>query len=303
MKDIFIFDGSEKERSFDFKGEVMYIGRSPDNDIQIKDITVSRRHLKITKKEGRYIIKDLGSKNGTYVDGNYIKPDLDIEIKKSAPIVIGMSVICLGKECLDSVATLKDYLDLTRTVGGGIVTPAQKRKMSNSKNMALLRKINSIISESYNINEISEKILDHILDHFKRVDRAVFILFIEDRSGEHSELVISRSRKLGDDPFNRYSRLVVDKVIKNRKPIMILDVRETKEVELSDTLKLLKIGSVMCSPLISGSNIRGVLYADSFEKPYGFRKEDLALLTELTNLAAIAIDDALFYKDFKKNPD
>jgi hypothetical protein len=303
MTDIFVFDGSEKERSFNFKGEVMYIGRSPDNDIQIKDITVSRRHLKITKKEDRYIIKDLGSKNGTYVDGNYIKPDLDIELKKTAPIVIGMSVICLGKECLDSVATLKDYLDLTRTVGGGIVTPAQKRKMSNSKNMALLRKINSIISESYNINEISEKILDHILDHFKRVDRAVFILFIEDGSGEHSELVISRSRKLGDDPFNRYSRLVVDKVIKNRKPIMILDVRETKEVELSDTLKLLKIGSVMCSPLISGSNIRGVLYADSFEKPYGFRKEDLALLTELTNLAAIAIDDALFYKDFKKNPD
>lgn len=303
MKDIFIFDGSEKERSFDFKSEVMYIGRSPDNDIQIKDITVSRRHLKITKKEGRYIIKDLGSKNGTYVDGNYIKPDLDIELKKSAPIVIGMSVICLGKECLDSVATLKDYLNLTRTVGSGIVTPTQKRKMSNSKNMALLRKINSIISESYNINEISEKILDHILDHFKRVDRAVFILFIEDGSGEHSELVISRSRKLGDDPFNRYSRLVVDKVIKNREPIMILDVRETKEVELSDTLKLLKIGSVMCSPLISGSNIRGVLYADSFEKLHGFRKEDLALLTELTNLAAIAIDDALFYKDFKKNPD
>jgi GAF domain-containing protein len=46
-----------------------------------------------------------------------------------------------------------------------------------------------------------------------------------------------------------------------------------------------------------------VLYADSFEKPYGFRKEDLSLLTELTNLAAIAIDDALFYKDFKKTPD
>ena len=303
MTEIFVFDGSQKERSFQLSGEDIYIGRSPDNDIQVKDITVSRKHLKITKKENRYIVRDLGSKNGTYVDGNYIEPDLDIELIKAVPIVIGMSVICLGKECLDSVAILKDYLDLTRTVGGGIVTPAQKRKSSDSKNMALLRKINSIISESLNINEISEKILDHILDHFKRVDRVVFILFIEDGSGDHSELVISRSRKPGDDPFNRYSRLVVDKVIKNRKPILILDVRETKEVELSDTLKLLKIGSVMCSPLISGSNIRGVLYADSFEKPYGFRKEDLTLLTELTNLAAIAIDDALFYKDFKKSPD
>jgi hypothetical protein len=303
MPEIFVFDGSEKERSFDFTGEDIYVGRSPDNDIQVKDITVSRRHLKITKKEEGYFVKDLGSKNGTYVDGDYIKPDIDIELKKSVPIVIGMSVICLGKECLDSVSTLKDYLDLTRTVGGGIVTPAQKRKMSDRKNMELIRKINSIINESFNINEISEKILDHVLDHFKRVDRVVFILFIEDESGEQSELVISRSRRPGDDPFNRYSRLVVDKVIKNRKPILILDVRETKDIELSDTLKLLKIGSVMCSPLISGSKIRGVLYADSFDKPYGFRKEDLSLLTELTSLAAIAIDDALFFKDFKKNPD
>jgi pSer/pThr/pTyr-binding forkhead associated (FHA) protein len=302
MTEIFVFDGSEKERSFDFTGEVMYIGRSPDNDIQIKDITVSRRHLKITKNEDRYIVKDLGSKNGTYVDGIYIKSDRHIELEKSAPIVIGMSIICLGKESLDSVATLRNYLNLTRTIKGGIVTPVHNRKMSDAKNMALLRKINSIISESYDINEISEKILDHILDHFKRVARAVFILFIEDESGNYSELIISRSRKPGDDPFNRYSRLVVDKVIKNREPIMILDIRETKEVELSDTLKSLKIGSVMCSPLISGPNIRGVLYADSFEKPYGFRKEDLSLLTELTNLAAIAIDDALFYKDFKKSP-
>jgi hypothetical protein len=302
MTELFLFDGSDKERSFDFKSDDIYIGRSPDNDIQVRDITVSRRHLKITKKENSYFVTDLSSKNGTYVDGNYIRPGLDIELKKGVPIVIGMSVICLGKECLDSVAPFKDYLDLTRAVGGGIVSPVQHRKMTGRKNMELIRKINSIINESLDINEISEKILDHVLNHFKRVDRVVIILFIDDGSGEISELVISKSRKPGDDPFNRYSRLVVDKVLKNRKPILILDVRETKEVELSDTLKLLKIGSVMCSPLISGSNIRGVLYADCFEKPNGFRKEDLSLLTDLSNLTAIAIDDALFYKDFKNNP-
>jgi len=302
MTEIFLFDGSDKERSFDIKTDDIYIGRSPDNDIQVMDISVSRKHLKVTKKEDKYFVMDLNSKNGTYVDGNYISPGLDIELKKGVPIVIGMSVVCLGKECLDSVALLKDYLDLTKAVGGGIVSPVQQRKMTGRKNMELIRKMNSIINESLDINELSEKILDHVLDHFKRVDRVVIILLIDDGSGEISELVISRSRKPSDDPFNRYSRLVVDKVIKNRKPILILDVRETKEIELSDTLKLLKIGSVMCSPLISGSNIRGVLYADSFEKPYGFRKEDLSLLNDLSNLAAIAIDDALFYKGFKKSP-
>jgi 3',5'-cyclic-nucleotide phosphodiesterase len=303
MAEIFVFDGSEKERSFNIKTDDIYIGRAPDNDIQVMDITVSRKHLKLTKKQDKYFVMDLSSKNGTYVDGTYINPGLEIELKKGVPIVIGMSVICLGKECLDSVALLKDYLDLTKSVGGGIVSPVQQRKMTGHKNMELIRNLNSIINESPDINELSEKILDLVLDHFKRVDRVVIILLMDDGSGEISESVISKSRKPGNDPFNRYSRLVVDKVIKNRKPILILDVRETKEIELSDTLKLLKIGSVMCSPLISGANMRGVLYADSFEKPYGFRKEDLSLLTELCNLTAVAIDDALFYKGFKKKPD
>jgi hypothetical protein len=303
MAEIFVFDGSEKERSFNIKTDDIYIGRAPDNDIQVMDITVSRKHLKLTKKQDKYFVMDLSSKNGTYVDGDYINPGLDIELKKGVPIVIGMSVICLGKECLDSVALLKDYLDLTKSVGGGIVSPVQQRKMTGRKNMELIRNLNSIINESPDINEFLEKILDLVLDHFKRVDRVVIILLMDDGSGEISESVISRSRKPVDDPFNRYSRLVVDKVIKNRKPILILDVRETKEIELSGTLKLLKIGSVMCSPLISGANMRGVLYADSFEKPYGFRKEDLSLLTDLSNLTAVAIDDALFYKGYKKKPD
>jgi hypothetical protein len=49
---------------------------------------------------------------------------------------------------------------------------------------------------------------------------------------------------------------------------------------------------------MSRSKIRGVIYVDSIEKPYGFRKEDLSLLTDLSSLAAIAIDEVLFYDDF-----
>ena len=113
-------------------------------------------------------------------------------------------------------------------------------------------------------------------------------------------MVISRSRKPADDPYNRYSRLVVDKVIKYRKAVLISDVSEEKEAALSETLKLLRIGSVMCLPMISGSKIRGVLYVDSFEKPHGFRKEDFSLLTDLSGFAALAVDDALFYKSLEK---
>jgi GAF domain-containing protein len=64
--------------------------------------------------------------------------------------------------------------------------------------------------------------------------------------------------------------------------------------DLPETLKLLNIKSVMCVPLISGSKLWGVLYADSVTKPYGFRGEDLHLLSALSSPVAMAIENALF---------
>ena len=51
---------------------------------------------------------------------------------------------------------------------------------------------------------------------------------------------------------------------------------------------------------ISKSQTRGIIYVDSIKKPYGFRKEDLALLTALSSPAAIAIENALLYSNLEK---
>jgi hypothetical protein len=47
----------------------MYIGRDITNDIVINDAEVSRRHVRLTYESGRYVIEDLGSTNGTFVNG------------------------------------------------------------------------------------------------------------------------------------------------------------------------------------------------------------------------------------------
>lgn len=44
------------------------IGRSPQSDIFLDDVTVSRRHAEIRREEGRFSILDVGSLNGTYVN-------------------------------------------------------------------------------------------------------------------------------------------------------------------------------------------------------------------------------------------
>ena len=145
--------------------------------------------------------------------------------------------------------------------------------------------------ESSEISETLEKILDYILNHLKRIDRGVIIL-IDNETGEISE-VMSRLRKPEDDTSMMFSRPVVDRVIREGKAVIISDVHREDVGELSDTLKLLKIGSVMCIPLFIRSKIRGVIYVDSMKTPYGFRKEDAALFTSLSGPAAIAIENAL----------
>lgn len=48
--------------------EVTTIGRHPDSDVFLNDVTVSRRHAEIRREDGHYVLYDAGSLNGTYVD-------------------------------------------------------------------------------------------------------------------------------------------------------------------------------------------------------------------------------------------
>ncbi|SRR5690606_35536971 len=49
--------------------DVVTVGRHPDSDIFLDDITVSRRHAEFRRDEGRFWVHDVGSLNGTYVNG------------------------------------------------------------------------------------------------------------------------------------------------------------------------------------------------------------------------------------------
>ena len=49
--------------------DVITVGRHPDSDIFLDDITVSRRHAEFRRDEGRFWVHDVGSLNGTYVNG------------------------------------------------------------------------------------------------------------------------------------------------------------------------------------------------------------------------------------------
>jgi adenylate cyclase len=177
----------------------------------------------------------------------------------------------------------------------------QDRPLTPQKNVELIYKVSSVLMQSLNvsdnINDILETILTYILDLLKRIDRGVFIL-LDSETGEISELIPILKGSMGDS-LRVYSRTIVNRVIQERKPIIMLDTQQEDEVDLSESIELMKVRSVMCVPMISKSQIRGVIYVDSISKPHGFRKEDLSLLTALSIPAAYAIENAMMGKDLE----
>jgi pSer/pThr/pTyr-binding forkhead associated (FHA) protein len=53
--------------------DVVVCGRHPESDVFLDDITVSRKHLEFRRKDGAFSVHDLGSLNGTYVNGDLVE--------------------------------------------------------------------------------------------------------------------------------------------------------------------------------------------------------------------------------------
>jgi len=322
MNKLYIIEGEGKGKAFELTTDTLTIGRSPENDIQIPDNSVSRIHATITREEDTVFITDSGSKNGTFLGGEKLDPGKRYPLPEGRPLFLGNVIVSLGEskqpdelsvtesievspELTEDDMAVLDSIDLSKEVTEEeITTPEPKeqpedflqdRPLTAQKNMELIYRVSSILMESLhaddNINEILKTILSYILNLLKRVDRGAFIL-IDEQTGEISGL-IPILKKSGGDTIKVYSRTIVDRVITEGRAVSMLDTRREDEADLSMSMQLMKVKSVMCVPLISRSKIRGVIYVDSVTQPHGFRREDLSLLTALSIPAAYAIENAL----------
>ena len=79
--------GSNAGARFALTGDVVTIGRHPESSIFLDDITVSRRHAEIRRgDDGQYTLADVGSLNGTYLDGDRINT---AALREGAQVQVG----------------------------------------------------------------------------------------------------------------------------------------------------------------------------------------------------------------------
>lgn len=78
--------GEDEGRYFILSKAVTTIGRHEDSDIRLDDITVSRRHSEVHLRDGRVVVSDSGSLNGTYV--NQVRVDVS-ELSQGDELQVG----------------------------------------------------------------------------------------------------------------------------------------------------------------------------------------------------------------------
>jgi nitrogen-specific signal transduction histidine kinase len=298
---LYVIDGPAKGTNFTLKEGITTLGRSLDNDIALSDIAASRYHAKFRTEADTVYVMDLRSSQGVFVDGERIAPGIEVELRDDSTIMIGTTLLSLQEEFLAKTAS---HLHLPRSLKSLADADDMTSRKNDTRNyiqsLELSLAVSHALVQSLNLNELLGEVMDQIFTLLKRIDRGA-ILMINEETGSLKEMVSKTRYEDKSGIFSKiaYSRSIVTRAVKQRKPVIMSDTSQVKKTDLSESMEQMNIRSVMCVPLIYKGEVKGVIYVDSIGRPEGFRRDDLQLLTGLGNTASVAIENARLHTDLE----
>lgn len=280
MSKLYVLNGLNLDRSFHLQEGPNTIGRSYENHVVLADKTVSRQHLRIEKRGDRYFVTDLESKNGTLVGGKYLTPGTEMEVKEGVPIAVGLTVMAIGEAAMSITKPFLKSVGLTEETGEESGIFLIHKEKTNQKKLEALYRVSDLLEQKLPLKETLDRILEVFAELLVEIDSASIILI--DPSTTKINLFSHKALKPEERPGHRFSPQVLYQVIKGKQPVMISDSdKEEGNRELASTLKMNGISSVLCLPMISDSQVVGVIYLHSLKKPYGFRSEDVSFFEDV----------------------
>lgn len=113
MPELVLKLGDSVLQTFVFDKDIMSIGRSRDNDIVVENLSVSRNHGRVRRQGGKYILTDLNSANGTFVNGVRVSKT---EIVDNDVITIGKHKLVFVNKAVSEEEVIMDAFGADRTV-------------------------------------------------------------------------------------------------------------------------------------------------------------------------------------------
>ncbi len=256
------------------------IGRSREADIHLDDPSLSRRHCQVSKAGTQWLLKDLGSFNGTYCNSLAIS---EHRLQHGDQVQLGLSVLTFALSDAEQRAMVKSDL------------PDQSADMAEMSRR--LRNFMSLLDISKAVSSVldTDKLLELVVEKgvgLCNAERGFLILF---QNGEHV-FRVARRRDWQPiaNPEKVISRSVVNSVMMTGDPVLTMDAQQDL-ASMSQTIAALEIRSLMCAPLKAKDRVLGCIYVDSSFSEQDFSAESLNLLQAFADQAAIAIENASLY--------
>ena len=279
--------GKLKGAIFALNEESLVIGRETTANLCIADASVSRRHSKIEKKATGFIITDLESLNGTFINDVPVKSRL---LEHGDRVRIGDSQFVFLTHEGDAPSKSSDVkLDEAHVISSSTVQIRFDEAIYQlTRDLSVLMKISTTINSIRGLDNLLERLLELL---FEVIPAQRGAILLTDESLFETSLVFGLDRARGKDAAVNVSRTIVQQVLRDGVALLANDAASETTL-VSDSLIAARTHSVMCVPLILFERKLGVLYLDSAMPRDQFNREHLQLVTAIAGIAAVAIENA-----------
>lgn len=296
-------------------GTTMMVGRGPQCQIQLSDEGLSRTHCLFGWDGKEPYIEDLGSTNGTVVNGNPVKrhrlesgdvvrlgPTVSITVSRSDAALRPPGSHNLQKseaptarlgEPLDPAAVrLKRRVDMSKTsMFTAVVATAPPELTRLQRDLATIYRVVDLFTTEHDLSRLFRVAIDTIME-VTGADRGT-IMMREDEDGPLATVASHNRLFEGAGASVKVSRAILEEGLKGLSLITDSAFRDER-FRARASVVMQNIHAAMCVPLESHDKILGVIYVDSMDSDRRFLETDLELLTAIGRQAGIAIQRAAY---------
>lgn len=281
--------------------DVCVLGRALDCHVHIRDLTVSRRHARISAVDGRYMLEDLGSGNGTYVNGRAVTRhqlrDQDQirvcsaqfrfeEVERRTDSVTMVNVPGRGPRIVKTVDAARSILQ-----DASSLTDASSPRdvVAMASRLKTVYAVSEAIANLFDPDELLEEVLTRLFDVFPKAQRS-FVMLRDEARDRLVPRVVKR-RQEDDSGELTISRTILHEVMARQHAVLSHDASEDQRFNTGRSVANYGIRAMIAAPLVWRQEAMGIVYLDS-PGIAAFDQADLELLTGIARQAAAALGNA-----------
>jgi len=274
------------------------IGREAGTQVCVPSAWVSRRHCALRRQGDSVVIQDLDSRNGTFVNGIPITRQ---ELKHGDLLTVGDCCFRFVRGAEEPAVSVSAPVELddTNTMllaplwlpAGDAPYPASKPAAAVGADARALRDLSVLLTMAAKTAAIedSESLYWQLLGMIFEIipaDRGAILLAGSDP--QELSPAFAWDRASGPAQPVRVSRTVVRQVVERKSAVMANDVGADLSLQTASSLRLERVRSVLCAPLLAGGRLLGAIYLDCASEGVCFDEQHLRMLTAVAGLAALA---------------